>query len=41
MVNTCLADGKRRQQERMKVCAAENKGKKGDEYKKVLTPAEI
>lgn len=32
-VNTCLADGKKRQQEKMKVCAAENKGKKGEEYK--------
>lgn len=34
MVNTCLADGKKRQQEKMKACSAENKGKKGDEYKK-------
>lgn len=32
-VNTCLADGKKRQQEKMKACAAENKGKKGEEYK--------
>lgn len=34
VVNTCLADGKKRQQEKMKACAAENKGKKGDDYKK-------
>ena len=34
MVNFCLADGKKRQQERMKACATENKGKKGEEYKK-------
>jgi len=32
-VNTCLADGKKRQQEKMKACAAQNKGKKGDDYK--------
>lgn len=34
MVNTCLADGKKRQQEKMKACSAENKGKKGEAYKK-------
>lgn len=33
-MSTCLADGRKRQQEKMKACAAENKGKKGDEYKK-------
>jgi len=32
-VNSCLADGKKRQQEKMKACAVENKGKKGEEYK--------
>jgi len=34
MVNKCLADGKKQQQEKMKACAMENKGKKGKEYKK-------
>jgi hypothetical protein len=31
--DTCLADGRKRQNEVMKACAAENKGKKGEEYK--------
>jgi hypothetical protein len=32
-MSTCLADGKKRQQDVMKACAAQNKGKKGAEYK--------
>src|SRR5688572_10001969 len=30
-MSTCLADGRKRQNEKMKACAAENKGKKGNE----------
>lgn len=36
MVNACLADGKKRQQEKMKSCNAEASGKKGDERKKFM-----
>jgi hypothetical protein len=32
-MSQCLSDGKKRQQEVMKAGAAENKGKKGQEYK--------
>lgn len=36
-VNTCLADGRKRQQEVMKACNAEAKDKKGDERKKFMS----
>lgn len=35
-MQTCLADGKRRQQEVMKSCNAQAKGKKGDEHKNFM-----
>jgi hypothetical protein len=37
MVNSCLADGKKRQQEKMKACNADAKDKKGDERKKFMS----
>jgi hypothetical protein len=36
-VNTCLGDGKKRQQEKMKACNADLKDKKGDERKKLMS----
>ncbi len=36
-MKSCLADGKKRQQEKMKVCNTEVAGKKGDERKAALS----
>jgi hypothetical protein len=36
-VNTCLSDGRKRQQEVMKACNAEAKDKKGDARKKFMS----
>lgn len=36
-MSTCLSDGRKRQQERMKSCNADAKDKKGDERKKFMT----
>jgi hypothetical protein len=33
-MSTCLSDGKKRQNEKMKVCNTEAKGMKGDAHKK-------
>jgi hypothetical protein len=34
LMSTCLADGKKRQQEKMKACAVANKDMKGAEFKR-------
>ena len=36
-MKSCLSDGKKRQQERMKTCNADATGKKGDERKAFMS----